>query len=94
MKVMIIVKLEIADHDGYCSGNECIYEKKELRYMRNIPDENINKPTDGHYWIKLLPEPTINYYGSGYCDITKECTEHGLNHHEYKYTVRKIIFYN
>jgi hypothetical protein len=94
MKVMIIVKLEISDHDGYCSDNECIYKSMNRRYMRNIPDENINKQLDDPYWTSLLPEPTINYSVSGYCELSKECSEHYLGHHEYKYTVKKNIFYN
>ena len=91
MKVMIVVKLEISDHGGYCSGAECEYVCKNTRYIRKIPDEDINKDINDPYWLKLLPEPQINDYGSGYCELSKECSDNGLGYHEYKYTILKII---
>ena len=91
MKVIIVVKLEISDHNGYCSEDECVYKKMHMRYIRKIPNENINKDLDDPYWINLLPEPLINNYGSGYCELSKECTDNGLGYHEYKYNILKII---
>ncbi len=67
MKVMIIATLEISDHDRWCSGEEFIYEIKNRRYMRTIPDENINLDKSHPYWISLLPIPKINEDGSYYC---------------------------
>lgn len=49
MKVLLIVQLEISDHDGYCSGEECVYKSKNIRYIRKIPNENINKSVEDPY---------------------------------------------
>ncbi len=94
MKVLLIVKLEISDHDGYCSGGECEYICKRIRYIRTIPDENVNKSVEDPYWISLLPEPNINMYGSGYCELSEECIKNDIGYHEYRYTILKIIIIN
>ncbi len=92
MKVMIIAKLETSDHYGECINNECIYQKVKRNYMRNIPDEHINKSINDPYFIILLPKPTLNNIGSSICNLSKECNN--IGHHNYKYTVRKIIYYD
>ncbi len=89
---MILAKLEISDHDGYCSGNECVYKSKNKKYIRTIPEDKVNKPINDPYWIELLQCSNINNTGSYNCKLSRQCIERNLGFHEYKYTIRKLIF--
>ncbi len=100
MKVKIKAKLEIADHDGYCSGNDCEYSYSIKEYIVDIPidDEWIKEYIDmsnikdcGIDWYNYLPVPNIDTYGSYYCDLTDECEEHDLDKHSYRYTVLNVV---
>jgi hypothetical protein len=96
MKVKIVSKLEISDHDGYCSGEDCEYTVKVVENIADLPIEykshskgklnNLNE----FDWKKLLPEPYINEDGSYYCDVDEECKAHGLGQHDYRYTILSV----
>jgi hypothetical protein len=88
-KVKITVKLEISDHDGYCSGSESEYTYVIKKYIRHIKTSNISQYNDS-FWINLLPEPKINYWGSFYCDLSEDSKKHKLGKHEYRYTIKKV----
>ena len=98
MKAKITATLETSDHDGYCSGGECEYNVQTVSYIIEIPHEYKNYPQGklinldeyGIDWVKLLPEPDLNYDGSGYCDLSSKCNNHGLGIHDYKYTILSI----
>ena len=89
LKVQITVKLEISDHDGYCSGDESEYKFIIKKYIRKVKSTDISHYNDS-FWINLLPEPKINYNGSYYCDISKKSKEHKLDRHEYRYTIINV----
>ena len=102
LKAKIIAKLETSDHDGYCSGGECEYEVKTVTYIIEVPCEYKNYPVGklnnfdeyGIDWDKLLPEPDLNNYGSGYCDLSDECDNNNLDKHDYRYTIISIELIN
>lgn len=96
MKVKIIAILEISDHDGYCSGEECEYTKETIEKTIIFPDElknTDNITVDCHNWIQYLEEPTLND-GSGYCDLSAECVENNLGIHDYRYNVIAVELIN
>ena len=101
MKAKIIAKLETSDHDGYCSGGECEYEVKTESYIIEVPCEYKNYPVGklnnfdehGIDWDKLLPEPILND-GSGYCDLSSNCSNHDLGIHDYRYTIISVELIN
>lgn len=103
-KVLITVLLEISDHDGYCSGEECEYESKQIVHLCDVPEEyenceigtlNKNDLSDekwSQYWIDYLPE--YNDFavcaGSYYCDLSKDCENAELERHDSKYTILSV----
>ncbi len=88
MKFKIVAKLEISDHDGWCSGGECEYTHTIKNYIVNIPDEEYY---DGINLINFLPTPEINTWGSYYCDLSDESKKNNLSNHDYKYTIVKAV---
>ncbi len=88
MKVKITAKLEISDHDGWCSGSECEYTHTIKTYIVNISDEEYY---DGIDWIIFLPTPEINTFGSYYCDLSDESEKNNLSNHDYKYTIVNVV---
>jgi hypothetical protein len=88
MKFKVTAKLEISDHSGYCSGEECEYNSSINTYTVNVPEDEYNENYD---FIKLLPIPFINDYGSYYCTTSNECIENDLGIHQYRYTVIKVV---
>ena len=91
MKVKIKAKLEISDHDGYCSGGECEYSFSIKEYIIDVPNDEYNE-YDGNYinWVYYLPKPNIDTWGSGYCDLSNECNVNGLDKHDYRYTILEV----
>ena len=101
MKVEITAKLEKSDHDGYCSGEECEYKRETIKYIVNqVPNpyqthqSGLIENIDDFDWVSLLPEPEINYSGSYYCDCSKKCEAHGLDRHDYRYTVLQVKLFS
>lgn len=97
MKVKITSKLETSDHDGYCSGEECEYECKIITHIIDIPKKyklypkgTINLDEDDFDWVNLLPEPELNTDESYYCDNSYESENHGLEKHDYRYTIQSV----
>jgi hypothetical protein len=96
----ITAKLEMNNHDGYCSGDECKYTKKIVKANIVVPDEfkdfpvgrcDIRKRGCGkieYKWANHLPLPDVNYSGSEYCECHKP--EGGVGKHEYRYTIKKV----
>lgn len=91
-KVKVKAKLEIADHDGYCSGGECEYSCSIKEYIIDAPYYTPNDTSDLNlqYLIDLLPEPKIDTWGSGYCDLSDECKLNDLYKHSHKYTILEV----
>jgi hypothetical protein len=102
MKAKITAQLETSDHDGYCSGGECEYETQTHSYIVDLPDQFKNYPEGklnnfdkySFEWEKLLPEPGLNYDGSYYCDVSNESETHGLDRHDYRYTIISVEIVN
>jgi hypothetical protein len=90
----ITAKLEMNNHDGYCSGDECQYTKKIVKVNIVVPEQYINSPvgkivnTREYKWANHLPVPDVNYCGSGYCECRQP--EGGVGQHEYRYTIKKV----
>lgn len=76
------VKIEISDHDGYCSGEECTY-KSWIEFRDDIKElsdvERLEKDKD----VDLQQET----FQSQYCTPSSECKEHGLGVHESRVTI-------
>jgi hypothetical protein len=95
----ITAELEINDHDGDCSGNECIYTKQTVEVNAILPEEysalcpqigeciDFKNPFFEYNWTKHLPLPNINIYGAHTCHCKKI---NGVSRHQYKYTLKHI----
>lgn len=86
-RVFIKYQEETSDHDGYCSGEECCYTKKERTTSIKIPAD-IKKENYKEYIMskELITRPYVGV-GSGYCSLSDECIEHGLGKHDYRITI-------
>ena len=96
----ITAKLEMNNHDGYCSGDECKYTTKIVKANIVVPDEFKDFPVGRcdkrkrrcekieYKWANHLPLPDVNYSGSDYCECHKP--EGGVGKHEYRYTIKKV----
>lgn len=88
IKLKIKAKLEIADHDGYCSGGECEYTCSIKTYIVDVPDWCTVLAEDYKYLVNYLPTPpNMDMFGSGYCDLSDECVKNDLYKHSYRYTI-------
>lgn len=90
MKLKIKAKLEISDHDGYCSDGECEYSFSIKEYIIDIPTDKY----DNIYLIDYLPIPDIDTGGSQYCQLSNESNINNLGKHDYKYTILEVTTYN
>lgn len=108
--VRVTALLEMSEHDGYCSGNECEYTSKETVIVIDVPHEYNDAPLgfieeiDQEEWNKIIPYPDEEYetnypeadrYAlSGYCDNDPESEERGLGKHDYRYTIHSIEIFD
>ena len=94
------VQFSIADHGGYCSGNEC--ELQEQCTVLTLPVSRLlrawldaGNDIDDYPWmqdstyadnIKQYAKENINLNttGSCYCDLSNECAEKGLSRHDWR----------
>jgi hypothetical protein len=99
--IKIVAELETADHDGYCSGNECEYASKTVTFvMDEIPTKFADFPVgviikpnkkNAFPWTQYLPEVELNSSGSWFCTRSAECHAHGnIERHSYRYTILKV----
>ncbi len=84
MKVEIIALLETSDHDGYCSGEDCVYESKITEHVLDIPETYTYKQM-----VELLPKPMLTN-GSNYCGIDEKSEEEHLERHGYRYIIKSV----
>lgn len=94
-RIRIKYLLQISDHDGYCSGNECDYEefvyKKEIAILPEDFEDDENKIfKDLTYYEKFLEHPQLNNCCSYYCEASKEASDHNLDIHDYRITILSI----
>ncbi len=96
MEFKIKAKLEISDHDGWCSDNECYYSCFINKYIIKVPNDI--KYYNNFDFTTLLPVPNINC-GSDYCELNLnhrqqfwDCKNNNLERHEYKYTILYISY--
>ena len=101
-KLKITAKLEIADHDGYCSDfddNEgCEYEVKivESIYPIHQNDDLYAYPLGDvdltlENFVHRLNDPKMKCQSpSCVCGRSKECKNAELNQHEYRYTIQRV----
>jgi hypothetical protein len=92
--VVLKYTLEVSDHDGYCSGEECDYvcEKKTVRV--EIPREEAARietmsRAELARYTGLVPQPKLNESGSYYCRPNKQGKQAGLDRHDFKVTILK-----
>lgn len=102
----IRAKLETSSHDGYCSGEGCEYNCSVVTHITQLSSQDIpaNFSTDikGKLtrvqlsqvnWIKYMPVPVLgsdNLALSGYCELSEQCIECGLDCHDYRYTILSV----
>jgi hypothetical protein len=92
--VIVTAQLEMNDHDGYCSSDECEYTRKIVKEKIVVPQQYRTHPigqianTREYKWANHLQVPEVNVQGSGYCKFVKP--EGGLGQHEYRYTIKKV----
>lgn len=96
----ITAQLEMNDHDGYCSDDDCEYTKQIIKVNVIVPekykehpvgkidDTNEHKWAYHHMWAKYLPLPEVNICGSGYCKFHNP--KGGVGQHQYRYTIKKV----
>ena len=91
---IITAQLEMNDHDGYCSSDECKYTRKIVKAIIVVPEQYKTRPlgkitnTKEYKWANHLQIPEVNVQGSGYCKFVKP--HGGLGQHEYRYTIKKV----
>lgn len=85
--VLVNFEVRISNHDGYCSGNECELEINQYtKLIKNVPKEKyIND------YVKYANSVEIFNHGSGYCYLNKDCSDIGLQRHDYHISVIWII---
>ncbi len=109
-KVRVKALLEMSDHDGCCSDNDCKYWSKEKVIVIEVPDEYEDEPLgfieeiDQKKWNKFLPFPAEEYKTNypesdryiltGYCDNDPEAEERGLGTHDFCYTIYSIEIFD
>ena len=90
MKIVITAQLETSNHDGYCSGDECEYESRIVNEIVDIWDTGVVSLHEIPHsdLISLLPKPRVDdEQQSMYCERSPEVREHGLDVHDYRYTI-------
>ncbi len=95
--VKITAILEINDHDGWCSGEECEYTRKTVKTVIPVPEKYKNQPLgeivvekgNATEWTKYLKLPNINLHGSGYCRC--HIPKGGVGKHQYRYTIKNVV---
>lgn len=92
MQVELIIKREVNDHDGYCSGNDNEYTCETVNIKVKLPKQyeslELGSVIVDHDWTKELNivVPKVNKDdGSYYCENNAE--GHGLGVHDYRLTV-------
>ncbi len=104
-KARVRAVLETSDHDGYCSGEECLYEAEEKEFIVDIPDKFVDH-SDGFFtedeiekidskdWLPVLPPILLGELRdidqSHYCELSKKCKQHNLKVHDYRYTILSV----
>lgn len=87
------VRIEVSDHDGYCSGEESSYSRKTKNTYIELPHEfEMYNNGDDISHENLMPYlkhliPKINHTGSGYCNPCEYSNKYGLECHDYRITI-------
>lgn len=95
-QIKIVAILETSDHDGYCSGNECIYDSQKNIYILPTPEDYEKYPIgiiedfDVNKIINLLPKENTNTQGSYYCKNSEYANHKELSNHDYRYTIVSV----
>lgn len=89
VRVEILIKEEVSNHDGYCSGGECelttrVYKKQVEVEMGEITN---NLEYFEKYADKVVCEDGVN---SNYCDLGEDVVSAGLAAHEYRITIMRV----
>lgn len=95
--VVISYDLETSDHrghDGYCTDDECVYEKTYGYQVVPVKKYILEKypyddPNNFKYYEPFLNIPEIKF-GSKYCDLSDQCEENGLTRHDFRFTITDI----
>ena len=92
-KILINYQVETATHDGYCSGEECVYECNTWNQSVFISEEDLNE--DGSlknfgYYGKFIEKPNL-MSGSGYCNLSDECYDNNLDKHKYRIIIKRVV---
>lgn len=93
MKIKIKARLEISDHDGYCSGSECEYKTEIITQIVELSQkkyESCLSEIDTNVWTQFLDTPFIHSRGSYYCENSLESIDQGIDKHDFKYTILSV----
>jgi hypothetical protein len=103
--IEIVAQLETADHDGYCSAEECEYNTQTVIHRCKVP---VELWTNNCNWTQLMPVPYKKTRGgSNWCDLTlgrvatcesdrspndlnRACRQAGLGVHQYRYKLVSV----
>ena len=89
VRIEILFKEEVSDHNGYCSGGEC---ELTTRVYKKQVDVEIGKITnDLEYFEKYADKVVCDHdSNSDWCDLSEEVISAGLTSHEYRITVMRV----
>ena len=89
VRIEILFKEEVSDHNGYCSGGEC---ELTTRVYKKQVDVEIGKITnDLEYFEKYADEIVCDHSSnSNWCELGEDVVSAGLTAHEYRITILRV----
>lgn len=84
MRCYLHCTVETSDHDGYCSGAECEYERYNVILEVSLPESIADMDLDSHYWDKYIEK----YKNSS---LSSECIDNNLSVHDSNIVIDKIV---
>ena len=89
VRIVILFKEEVSDHNGYCSGGEC--ELITRVYKKQVEVEIGEITNTLEYFEKYADEVVCNHdSNSNWCDLSEEVVSAGLTAHEYRITIMRV----
>ena len=89
ISLLITFKEEVSNHTGYCSDAECTLSYKTYKKLVDVDITEITN--DLQYYVKYADYVDAGDGGSYYCDVSEEVIQSGLNRHEARITVLKVM---
>jgi hypothetical protein len=80
---VVVLKVEMSDHSGDCSGKQCIYVTYDVP-MRVESMEDVKK---AKHHLEARIDAGMNIYGSFCCGNHPESERHDLGKHDFRVTI-------